>query len=98
MKKRINVHLFKNGSSSDRILRMIGNYNEGEGDISVRDLEGYFAVEKCTYPITSCAELFPCNEPNSYAISEDGGKTFLMTLEFAEIYELANVDDIKDVL
>jgi hypothetical protein len=53
------------------------------------------------YPIIHNLQLVKDEtEPNTYHISEDGGKTFTMSIEWAEIYEPTKEqqDDLKGVL
>lgn len=90
MKKKLNVSIYKRGTENDNILRLVANYNEGIADISPRDLEGYLATTKAIYPnVTHPINLIKGEEPNCYHVSEDGGKTFTLSLEWAEIYELS---------
>lgn len=90
MKKKLNVSIYKSGSENDWILKMVANYNEGISDFSPRDLEGYFKCSLATFPtIKKGLQLIKGEEPNCYHVSEDGGKTFTLSLEWAEIYELS---------
>lgn len=95
MQKKLNVKIWKNGSESEVLLRLVGNVNEGKGDVSVRDLEGYIATRKAMFPsVYEGLAISPDTEPNTYNISEDGGKTFTMQIEFVEIHELEPVPTI----
>ena len=97
MNKKLNVRLMKSGSENDAITRLIANYNEGQykAQISPRDLEGYLATRNGIFPVTCDLKLVKDElEPNVYHISEDGGKSFTMSLEWVEIFE---IDDLKGV-
>ena len=90
MKKKINVQLHKNGENSRFLLDCIGAYNAGKCNFSARDLEGYIAMQKAYLPVTGKGfGLIKWEEkPNTYLLTDDGGETFVMTIEFAETYEL----------
>lgn len=102
---KLNVKLIKAGSENDVITRLIANCNEGQSkaQISPRDLEGYLNVRNGTYPtITNCKLVKDEEESNTYHVSEDGGKTFTLSLEWVEVHELvpsepATADDLKDI-
>lgn len=93
MKKSIKVQIYKTGTDSDVILRLIGNYNEGKGDVSPRDIEGYFAVSRLAFPYTKSSSLVKGDSDSEWHISEDGGKTFTMSLEWCIVHELAPIKD-----
>lgn len=89
MKKKINVVIHKAGSDSDKFVRLIGRYNEGHSDLSVPDIEGFINTYNVMWhPVSSLKIVKDETEPNTYHISEDGGNTFTMSLEFVEIFEL----------
>ena len=109
MSKKLNVKLIKSGSENDILTRWIANYNEGNEKalISPRDLEGYLNTRNAVYPTIGNLKLVvDHSEPNTYHISEDGGKTFTMTIKWTEVYELSettinevlNSNDLEDVL
>lgn len=96
MKKKLNVRLHKAGSENNSLTRLIANYNEGKSQISPRDLEGYFMVMNGIYTNIGNYLLVKDTEPNTYHVSEDGGETFTMTIEWVEVFEL--VEDTPNEL
>ena len=89
MKKQINVKLLKYGSENDVITKMIANYNEGKVEATPRDIEGYMITRNCMYPTLFDFKLVKSDEPGEvYHISEDGGKTFTLTMDWVEVHEL----------
>lgn len=101
MKKKINVKLIKSGSENDAITRLIANCNEGQekAQISARDLEGYLNTRNAMYPTVTNNKLVKDEEEsNTFHISEDGGKSFTMSIEFVEVRELVTSDDYKGPL
>lgn len=107
--QKINVKLLKYGGENDVITRMIANMNDANVAVSPRDLEGYLNVRNVAFPFTcNYAIVKDTEEPNTYHLSEDGGKTFTMSLEWIEIYvlpendkqieaELNVADDLREV-
>ena len=108
--QKINVKIHAVGSASDNILHAVGNLNSGKTDFSPRDFEGWVIFEKSYLPNSrkGLTIVKDNEEPNTYHVSEDGGKTFTMSLEWVEIYnlpevdkdietELSRADDLKDV-
>lgn len=90
MKKTIKVQLHKSGSENDFLTRLVANVNEGKGEVSIWEILGYISCEKAAFPSIKSglgAYYHPENN-NIMNISEDGGKTFTMTLEFCEVYEI----------
>jgi hypothetical protein len=101
MKKKINVKIHKNGDTSRVLLDSIGTMNEGKVIFSARDVEGYINIQKAFTPTMGKGYcIIPDkDEPNTYHISEDGGKTFTLSLEWVEVMELQNdADDITESL
>jgi hypothetical protein len=101
--KKINVKILKSGGQSGKILETISYMNEGKDSFSPRDLEGYCNVTRIwlnsSYPGLTLVK--DTDEPNTFHISEDGGKTFTLSLEWVEVRELSPVndpDDMKNVL
>ena len=94
MQKKLNVKLMKSGSENDVITRMIANYNQGKVDCSPRDLEGYLITRNAMFPTINNYKLVKDNEePNTYHVSEDRGKTFTLSIEWVEVFELPEVDE-----
>lgn len=87
--QKINVKIQKNGIESEVLLRLVGNVNAGKAGVSVRDLEGYFATRFSMFPMLDKTILVKdIEEPNTFHISEDGGKTFTLSMEWVEVTEL----------
>lgn len=94
MKKKINVAILKSGSENSAILQMIGYMNEGEKQFSARDMEGYLNCRVAQYPSVSDYSFTKSDEQGEvYHVSEDGGKTFTLTLEWIEVHELINQEN-----
>lgn len=96
--KKLNVKLFKSGSENDALTRLISNYNEGieKAQITPRDIEGYLLTRNAIFSSINNYKLVKDEtNPNTYNISEDGGKTFTISIEWAEIYSL---DDVSEPL
>jgi hypothetical protein len=111
MQKKLNVKINKTGQTNAVLLDVIARYNEGKCDFSARDVEGWLTIQKAYLPFTlpDALLVMDSKEGNTYHISEDGGKTFTLTIEWLEIYslpevdkeieeELTPVDDLKNVL
>jgi hypothetical protein len=102
-KNKLNVVIHKTGTANNNLLDSIGNYNEGKIDFSPRDLEGWFTVEKAYLPTTRKDHCLIKDEtePNLYHVSEDGGKSYTLSIEWVEVYEIqsepATADDLKDI-
>ncbi|MGH2566026.1 MAG: hypothetical protein ACRDE5_16025 [Ginsengibacter sp.] len=91
MQKKLNVSIYKNGTDSAFILDCVGGYNERKAEFSPRDVEGYINMRKAFIPtLLNDYCLIKGEEPNCYHVSEDGGKTLTLSLEWAEIYELVH--------
>lgn len=90
MKQKINVVFHKLGTESESVIRMIANMNEGSVQFSPRDLEGYFNCRKASFVLAlrDICLVKDATDPNVYHISEDGGKTFILSLEWIDVYEL----------
>lgn len=102
MKQKINVVIHKTGSNNGFILECTGETNAGKAQFSPRDLEGYLNMKKAFTPMS--AEGYKLlkdeTEPNTFHVSEDGGKTFTLSLEWVEVHNLetpVSNDDLKDV-
>ena len=88
MKRKINVKIHKHSSDNETVLKCVGNMNDGRASFSARDLEGYFAIQNAKYP-TLPVTFIKSDEPGEvYHISEDDGKSFILTLEWVEVYDL----------
>ena len=102
MKQKINVVIRKQGKENEALYRMIANMNEGLAEFSARDLEGFLVCQKAAFPgISPYSFVKDEAEPNIYHVSEDGGKTFTLSLEWVEIVELQqseNIDDVNGVI
>lgn len=96
MKQKMNVVIHKTGNESDVILRMIGNCNEKGTTVSARDIEGYLMCRNSMFPtLHNFAIVRDDTRPGEYySISEDGGATFTLTIEWCEIYELEPVNSM----
>jgi len=84
MKQKIKVDILKHGSENQYLLKAVARMNEGLCSFSIRDLEGYFAVENAKYN----NKLVLISEEGYCHVSEDGGDTFTLTLEWVEVHEL----------
>jgi hypothetical protein len=90
MKQKLNVVIHKLGNESDVILRMIGNCNDKGESVSARDLEGYLNCRNMMFPTLNNFALVRDNATGEYYnVSEDGGESFTLTIEWCEVYELA---------
>lgn len=102
IKKKINLAILKSGEENSLITKMIANYNEGieKSIISPRDLEGYLNFRNALWPTVTFLKLVKDeDEPNTFHVSEDGGKTFTLSLEWAETYTLeTSPDDVTEAL
>lgn len=101
MKQKINVVIHRNGSTSAKILDIIGAMNEGKANFSPRDLEGHFAIERAwmTTANKGLTLVKDTEESNTYHVSEDGGKSFTLSLEWMEVRELKTepANDLENV-
>lgn len=91
MKKQIKVTLYKTGQENDFLTRLVANFNAGlkHQDVKPEDIQGYFAARNMAYlTTTNCLLEESETDQGIYMISEDGGETFTMSLEWAEVYEL----------
>ena len=97
MTKKINVLIHKNGRESAMLLDCIGSMNEGKTSFSPRDVEGYINMKSAYLPATSKGHCLIKDEtePNTYHISEDGGKTFTLSIEWVEVF---SIDDVSKPL
>lgn len=108
MKTKISVEIHKNGTENDVLLRMIANINQGRvKDIPTKaDIISYLTVRNSIWPISH--EFSHQVDEEYLHISEDGGKTFTLSLEWKEVAEiseldeeieneLSNADDLKNV-
>jgi hypothetical protein len=97
-KTKFKVDILKSGTYNSPILKMIASHNEGRVLLSIPDFISYNILEKAQFPAS--ANLFEIerdvfDEQTKFNVSEDGGKTFTLTIEEIEIHELA--DDLKDI-
>lgn len=86
MKTKINVEIHKNGSENDVILKAISNHNEGLCNILLNDVAGYIHTRKAMYP--TIHKYHTDSGENNLHISEDGGKTLTLSLQWVEVHEL----------
>ena len=92
MKKKINVTIHNHGSENEIILKCIGNMNSGECSFSPRDLEGYYTIQTAKYPKLPVTITKLDESGDIYQVSENEGKSFTLTLEWIEVYELQPMD------
>lgn len=87
------VDLAGTGSCTDEVLRLIGSHNAGKSYISIPDLISYGVITAALYPSTRGGITIEIDESdeNKFSVSEDGGKTFTLTIEEIEIHELVEV-------
>ena len=93
MKRKIKVTIHKHASENDFILRAIGNMNEGNIPFSSVDLIGYLKMRKAYLPSANGGYLWRSPDSDILAISEDGGKSLSLTLEWVEVHELSPADE-----
>lgn len=106
MRTKISIEIHKAGSENDVLTRMVATVNEGRAQISMGEIAAYLNVRNAIYPTIHKFASMP--EDGSLLISEDGGKTYTITLTWKEVHELSDTekeiqqeletaDDIKNV-
>ena len=90
--KKYQVTIHKNGSENSFITTMIGNQNSEKGRFNLIDVISYLNCMKAAFPIANSGYtyLWDSFNPNGTTlhISEDGGKTFTLSLTQIEVMEL----------
>lgn len=86
VKTVIKVDIHKQGSDSDEILKAIASHNGGVRRIFMTDISGWVNMKNAIYP--TIKNLFLKHEWPTTHISEDGGKTFTLSLTWNEVVEL----------
>lgn len=101
VKTKISVDILAHGSYSDKILKAIARHNSGTHILCHGDFISYANMERALYP--NANEGFFIERINGdeekLGVTEDGGKSYTIVLEFKEIYELeTDPDDLKGIL
>lgn len=90
-KTKFNVDIHKAGTSnSNNILLALGNHNGGIVPLCLEDFISYAQFEKAKYPFTNEGFYIERDEtePHILHVSEDGGKTWTLTIEERIVHEL----------
>lgn len=89
-KTKFSVDIHKNGGNNLSILTAIGNHNGGKVPLCLDDFISHAQFEKAKYP--SANEGFYIERDDTemgvIRVSEDGGKTWTMTIEERILEEL----------
>lgn len=94
-KSKYNVTIHRNGSENEMILRAIASHNEGLIPVSIEDLMGYVQTKRAMFPLIYSGHTAIKDDEKDYVlnISEDGGKTYTLTLEYCEVFELSDFNE-----
>lgn len=97
-KSKYNVTIHKFGGENENILRAVANHNDGIIPISVEDIQGYIQTRRAMYPVIHSSYAAIKDDEKDYIlnISEDGGKTYTLTLEYCEVFELSDYNEGED--
>jgi hypothetical protein len=90
----IKVDIHKNGHENEYILKAIGSHNSGESRFTMQDFRGYVNFKKAVFPSVSnykVIEDWPVSR-----MSEDGGKTFTLSLTWNEVEELKAAEEVAE--
>ena len=110
IKFKADIH--KTGSTNADVLKLVASHNEGASILAIEDFISFAICHKALFPYTHSGFSITRDEdePTLFRVSEDDDKTFTLTIEQVEIFELANEsdlalyhaqkdpDDIKDIL
>ncbi len=95
---KYNVSIHKPGSENNNLLTIIGTHNGGLFPVGLMDLVSYATTTKAKYPeamkgfqITVSPE-----DENTLLVSEDGGKSFTLSIQEVEILELEGQGALAD--
>lgn len=88
---KFKVDIKKFGFQNAALLRMIGKHNGGEVPTSLPDLISFESHQKALDNAKDFTIERDEEDKNILNVSEDGGKTFTLTIEEIEIHELEEV-------
>lgn len=87
--KVLDIH--KHGTFNSAILKMIAKHNGGQCPMSIPDLLSFGQIQQSLINASNLVIERRDGDENTFDVSEDGGKTFTLTIEEIEIHELAEV-------
>jgi len=89
-KTKFSVDIHKDGSNSEAIFKAIGSHNGGIVPLCIEDFISYAQFEMAKYPSAQKGFYIVRDDTefNVIRVSEDGGKTFTITIEERIIHEL----------
>jgi len=100
-KTKFNVTVHKNGNHSERLLKIIGNHNEGKKVVTLSDIIGYANCCAALYPENADGrQIITWEGKETLHLSENGNTNPYLTITECTYEELANVteDDLTEVL
>lgn len=100
MKQKIKVEVHNLGEHTEYIIKAIASHNAGIRTITPLDIQSYLKVRDATFP-NSLNDLAYCTGDKDFIlnISNDKGKSYSLTLEWAEVHELnTKTDDLPQAL
>ena len=92
------VSLFQTGAENNSLLTMIGNHNGGIVPVGLLDLVSYATTQKAQLPLTRAGFQITISPEDSSTIlvSEDGGKSFTLSITEIEVFELEGQGALAD--
>ncbi len=89
-KTKFKVDLHKSGMENASLLAAVANHNNSIVPISIVDLQSYMQVRKAMFPSSNDGYYATRSQESESIlnISEDGGKTWTLTIEEIEVHEL----------
>lgn len=88
MKTKLIVELHKSGDYNNRYTTFIAAHNEGVTTLSIESLKLYAQSEKKLNPDKNIDAYKDSADDSLLYISEDGGKTFTMTIQLIRQFPL----------
>lgn len=95
MRSQYFVRIHKNGYQNAAILKMVAKHNEGVEPFSISDFLSFQSIHRALDNDTEknfCIERDETDD-STFRVSEDGGKTFTLTIRKVTIHSLKEMAD-----
>ena len=98
-KSRYNVTIHKTGVHNGNILTAVSNHNEGIVPVDIKDFQSWLQVWRAIFPTVywGLVAITEDDAPHILYISEDGGATYTLTLEYCEIFQLEDYNEGEEI-
>lgn len=90
MRTKFKIDVHKSGSDTDMFVKAIAAHNEGKVFLSLGDFISFYSVYRAIYLLAKKDFYVERDEmqENIVRVTEDGGKTWTLTIEEIELEEL----------